>query len=509
MASDSHQEQPLSNSAESIPAGTNVPCTIFDKRQKWLVVFIISFAATFSGFASNIYFPALPTIASDLNVSLEQVNLTVTSYLIFQGIAPSFWGPVSDVRGRRVAYTCTFLVFLGACIGLAESKNYATLVVLRCLQSTGSASTIAIGSGVIGDITTRADRGGYMGIFQAGLLVPVAVGPVIGGALAESLGWRSIFWFLAIYSGVFLIVLLLFLPETLRSLVANGSLVSLNPLTRYPLNIYQKLSKTGWDHETPPPQLAARKSIGILSPFPILVTKFTSPIILFLAIYYAVWQMSITAMSSLFESRYGLNEMQIGLTFIANGVGSMVGTLATGKILDRDYRRVKAKYEPQSDVEAGDSSKNVVCQEDFPIEKARLRLVPLFSGLQCLSILLFGWTIQYSHRIHIAVPIVSTFITGWTAVSTQSVSMTYLVDIFPGQSAAASASLNLARCLFAAGGTSFVMPMINGTGVGLTFTVCVVVQVIALVGPFFQWKFAGSWRRETGRQEAPSFEGGS
>ncbi|KAJ5133553.1 hypothetical protein N7448_001422 [Penicillium atrosanguineum] len=449
MASDSHQEQPLSNSAESIPAGTNVPCTIFDKRQKWLVVFIISFAATFSGFASNIYFPALPTIASDLNVSLEQVNLTVTSYLIFQGIAPSFWGPVSDVRGRRVAYTCTFLVFLGACIGLAESKNYATLVVLRCLQSTGSASTIAIGSGVIGDITTRADRGGYMGIFQAGLLVPVAVGPVIGGALAESLGWRSIFWFLAIYSGVFLIVLLLFLPETLRSLVANGSLVSLNPLTRYPLNIYQKLSKTEWDHETPPPQLAARKSIGILSPFPILVTKFTSPIILFLAIYYAVWQMSITAMSSLFESRHGLNEMQIGLTFIAKGIGSMVGTLVTGKILDRDYRRVKAKYEPQSDVEAGDSSKNV------------------------------------------------------------SVIMTYLVDIFPGQSAAASASLNLARCLFAAGGTSFVMPMINGIGVGLTFTVCVVVQVIALVGPFVQWKFAGSWRRETGRQEAPSFEGGS
>ena len=466
-------------------------------------------AHTVSGFASNIYFPALPTIASDLNVSVELVNLTVTSYLIFQGIAPSFWGPVSDVKGRHLAYTCTFLVFLGACIGLAESKNYATLIVLRCLQSTGSASTIAIGSGVIGDITTRADRGGFMGVFQAGLLVPVAVGPVIGGALAGSLGWRSVFWFLAIYSGVFLILLLLFLPETLRSLVANGSLVPLNPLTKYPLNIYRKLSKVEWDHEAPLPQLAARKSIGILSPFRILISKFTTPIILFLAIYYAVWQMSITAMSSLFKSRYGLGEMQIGLTFIANGVGSMVGTLVTGKILDLDYRRVKAKYELQSDVEAGISSKIIVCQEDFPIEKARLRLVPLFSGLQCLSILLFGWTIQYPHHVHIAVPIVSTFITGWTAVSTQSVIMTYLVDIFPDQNAAASASLNLARCLFAAGGTSFVMPMINGIGVGLTFTICVAVQAIALVGPFVQWKFGGLWRREAGKQEAQSSEGGS
>lgn len=452
-----------------------------------------------SGFASNIYFPALPTIADDLNVSLELVNLTVTSYLIFQGIAPSFWGPVSDVRGRRVAYACTFVVFLGACIGLAETKNYATLIVLRCLQSTGSASTIAIGSGVISDITTRADRGGFMGIFQAGLLVPVAVGPVIGGGISGSLGWRAIFWFLTIYSGVFLIALLLLLPETLRSLVGNGSLKRSDPFTSFPLDVYQGTTKLRWDQSAPSPELPPAKKIDILGPFRILRSKFAAPIIIFLAIHYAVWQMSITAMSSLFKTRYGLSETHIGLTFIANGVGSIVGTLITGKILDMDYRRIKADFESRSftGIEAGNDSNVVFNQDDdFPIEKARLRLLPIFSILQCLSILLFGWTIQYPDRVHIAVPIVSTFITGWTAVSTQSLIMTYLVDIFPDRSAAASASLNLARCLFAAGGTSFIMPMINGIGVGLSFTVCVVVQFVALIGPFIQWKFAASWRRD-------------
>ncbi|CAN6654758.1 quinidine resistance protein 2 [Trichomonascus vanleenenianus] len=461
------------------PALEDEPYTIFDKRQKWLIVFIISFAATFSGFASNIYFPALPTIAKEMNVSIELVNLTVTSYLIFQGIAPSFWGPVSDVKGRRNAYSCTFLVFLGSCIGLAEAKNYATLVALRCLQSTGSASTIAIGSGVIGDITTRAERGGFMGIFQAGLLVPVAVGPVIGGVLAGSLGWRAIVWFLTIYGGIFLVFLLLLLPETLRSVVANGSVVPSNVLARYPLIVYQKLTKVCWNHAILP-QLASRKRIDVAGPFRILVSKRAALIIVFLAVHYAVWQMSITAMSSLFKSRYGLGEIEIGLTFIANGVGSMIGTLITGKILDLDYSRFKEKYESRGDGE-----------EDFPIERARLRLVPVFSFLQCLSIILFGWTIQY--RVHIAVPIVSTFITGWTAVSTQSVIMTYLVDIFHDRSAAASASLNLARCLFAAGGTSFVMPMINGIGVGLTFTVCAAVQALVLVIPL--WKFTIKRRR--------------
>ncbi|GMF68477.1 unnamed protein product [Aspergillus oryzae] len=487
-------DQLQTNAATTSPPVPDAPYSIFDKRQKWLIIAIVSTAATckfenhsvtkkicrltsttVSGFASNIYFPALPTIADDLGVSLELVNLTVTSYLIFQGLAPSLWGPVSDVKGRRIAYICTFIVFLGACIGLALSKNYATVIVLRCLQSTGSASTIAIGSGVIGDITTRAERGGFIGIFQAGLLVPVAVGPVIGGALAGSLGWHSVFWFLTIYCGVFLVLLIALLPETLRSVVANGSTTPSNPLTRYPLNIYQRTTKAQWklEDDSDASRPAARKRIDLTGPLRMLITKHAAPIILFLAVYYAVWQMSITAMSSLFKDRYGLGETQIGLAFIANGVGSMIGTLVAGKILNMDYQRVKENYETSLHAEAANDGSD--SEDDFPIEKARLRLVPVFSILQCLSIILFGWTIQYPDRVHIAVPIVSTFITGWTAVSTQSVIMTYLVDIFPDRSAAASASLNLARCLFAAGGTSFIMPMVNGVGVGVAFTICVAV----------------------------------
>ncbi|TPX17865.1 uncharacterized protein E0L32_002966 [Thyridium curvatum] len=475
------------------------PYSIFDKRQKALIVLIISTAATFSGFASNIYFPALPTIADDLNVSVELVNLTVTTYLIFQGLAPSLWGPISDVRGRRLAYCCTFVVFLGACVGLALAKNYATVLVLRCLQSTGSASTIAIGSGVIGDITTRAERGGFMGIFQAGLLVPVAIGPVIGGALAGSLGWRSIFWFLAIYSGVFLLCLIVLLPETLRSVVGNGSLRPSNLLTRYPLGLYQKSTKVPWRREAAT-DATARKHVDLLGPLRILTKRSAAPIIMCLAVYYAVWQMSITAMSTLFEDRYHLTETEIGLTFIANGVGSMIGTLITGKILDVDYRRVKAKHESR----AAHIENNLSVSEqeatddisDFPIEKARLRLVPVFACIQGLSILLFGWTVEYPERVPIAVPIVSTFVTGWTAVSMQSVVMTYLVDVFSSQSAAASASLNLARCLLAAGGTSFIMPMVDGIGVGIAFTVCAIVQVVSLGGIVVQWKFAATWRKQ-------------
>ncbi|KOS20404.1 Quinidine resistance protein 1 [Escovopsis weberi] len=494
-----------SKSPASPGATAAVPFTIFDKPQKALIVFLVSTAATFSGFASNIYFPALPTVARDFNVSPELINLTVTSYLIFQGLAPSLWGPVSDVKGRRVAYLCTFTVFTAACIGLALSKNYATLLVLRCLQSTGSASTIAIGAGVIGDITTREERGGVMGIFQAGLLAPVALGPVIGGALTGSLGWRSVFWFITIYSGVFLCFLVALLPETLRSIVANGSRTPGSPVLRYPLVVYQRLTKVRQPAQegcSPPPD--RKKKVDVTGPIRILVSRGAPPMILFMAVHYAVWQMGITAMSTLFEDRYGLGETQIGLTFIANGAGSIIGTFLTGRFLDMDYRRFKARHEAQRQLaRAGGpaettttstsgeatASKNTVQGGDddddddsFPIKRARLRLAPVFSVLQCLFVILFGWAIQYHAKISIAVPIICTFVMGWTAISTQSTVMTYLVDIFPDRSAAASASLNLARCLFAAGGTSVVMPLVNGIGVGWTFTICAGVQFLVLMG---------------------------
>ncbi|KAI0428304.1 MFS general substrate transporter [Xylaria sp. FL1042] len=477
------------------------PHSIFDKRQKALIVFLAATAATFSGFASNIYFPSLPTISEDLGVSIELVNLTITSYLIFQGLAPSLWGPLSDVKGRRLTYFCTFLVFLGACIGLAETPNYATLIVLRSLQSSGSASTVAVGSAVIGDITTREERGGYMGVFQGGLLAPVAVGPVIGGALAASLGWRAIFWLLAIYSGVFLVVLIVSLPETLRSVVGNGSASPSNPIAKYPLTLYQRTTKTKFSPSVQPAEAAKQASIDVTGPIRILFSKQAAPVVIFIALYYAVWQMSITAVSVLFADIYGLSETQIGLTFIANGAGSISGTLVTGRILDIDYRRVKIKHEgtvSQSGSETETETEQSQYEDvNFPLETARFRLLPILALLQCASILTFGWTIRY--RVHIAVPIVTTFITGWTVVSIVSIITTYLIDVFPEHKAASSASVNFARCLLAAGGTSIVTPIIDAVGVGWTFTIAVAVQLVALLGLAIQWRFGGKWRVEAAK----------
>jgi MFS family permease len=459
-----------------------VPYSIFTRAQKGLIVTIVSIAATFTSISSNIYFPAIPTIAADLSVSIELLNLTVTSYMIFQGLSPTLWGAVADSYGRRVTYICTFLIYFSACIGLAETKTYYQLVILRCLQSTGSASTIAIGAGVLGDITTREERGGYMGIFQAGLLIPNAAGPIIGGALAGTLGWRAIFWFLVIYCGVFFTVMVLALPETLRSIVGNGS-VPVKGVAYVPLPYMRRgqVPKVAILSAEPPAVTSGKVKphLDLLGPLHILFHRDVTCVIFFLSTFYTVWVMVITAMSPLFASTYGLSSFQIGLTFIANGVGCILGTLLIGRFLDYDYQRIKKEYTGN--------------QGDFPLEHARLRTIWLWSGLQCASTMVFGWTV--GNGIHLSVPVICTFIIGWCSTSIQSVVTTFLVDVFPNQSASATAALNFARCLIGACGSAAIIPLTHAIGVGWAFFLCTALMLLSLVLLFIQLHFGGRWRR--------------
>jgi hypothetical protein len=145
------------------PAAAEAPYHVFTPRQRWQVVAMISAAGLFSGLSSNIYFPALDAIAQvcndaiyalclrandamqDLNVSLQLVSLTITSYLIIQGISPVIWGSFADALGRRPIYIASFLVYISANVALSFSPNFIVLILFRGLQAAGSASTVSIG----------------------------------------------------------------------------------------------------------------------------------------------------------------------------------------------------------------------------------------------------------------------------------------------------------------------------------------------------------------------------
>lgn len=87
----------------------------------------------------------------------------------------------------------TLLVYLLSNIGLALQREYLALMLLRISQSCGASSAIALGAGVIGDISTPEQRGRRVSYFQLGTLSGPALGPLIGGILGEYVQWPSMY----------------------------------------------------------------------------------------------------------------------------------------------------------------------------------------------------------------------------------------------------------------------------------------------------------------------------
>lgn len=219
--------------------------------------------------------------------------------MIFQGLTPGLFAAVSDSVGRRPTYLVCFIVYIASNIGLALSNTFWLLMLLRAIQATGNSATVALGAGVIADIAAPHERGGYLGIFGVGPLTGPTLGPVIGGALAQNLGWRSIFWFLAIFAGLFSVVLVLFLPETLRSIVGNGSVRPTSIQHIRIIDVFTGRRKNEGDNveaqsvESQRSSLAEKKSTNVLESFKIILQKDVSLVLFIPSIYYTMFVMGI------------------------------------------------------------------------------------------------------------------------------------------------------------------------------------------------------------------------
>lgn len=145
------------------PRQQDAPYCILPERQKIFLILTAAFAGIIPSLSSTTYYPAIPEIASNLHVSVSLINLTISTFLIMQGIAPSFIAPISESYGRRPALLLCLVLYVGANIGLALQSDYAALMVLRSLQSAGSSGTSSLSTAVVADLSTRAERGKYIG----------------------------------------------------------------------------------------------------------------------------------------------------------------------------------------------------------------------------------------------------------------------------------------------------------------------------------------------------------
>lgn len=388
-----------------------------------------------------------------------------------------FIGSFADATGRRPAYLICFVIYIGANIGCALAPNYAALLVLRMLQSAGSSTTVALCQAVVSDMITSAERGQYVGYAAVPTILAPALGPVIGGLISQFLGWRWIFWFLTILAGAFTVLYALFMPETCRNVVGDGSL--------RPHKAYRTLWQLGKDaledrrrarnNENNPDlslqpttsrasttkQALQVRKLNPLKSLAILFDKEMFLLLIYSSIVFAGFYAVATAMPAQLSRNYGFDDLHVGLMFLPLGGGSIFAAAVLGRLINWNYKRhcrrlgVPFERSKQHDL-AG-----------FPIERARLEIGLPLLALAGAVLMGWGWAMQY--RTHLAVPCVLLFLLGIGIIGFSNTSNVLLVDVNPGHAGSATAANNLTRCLVGAAATAAINPMISGMGDGWAF----------------------------------------
>lgn len=212
---------------------------------------------------------------------------------------------------------------------------------------------------------------------------------------------RYIFVLFAALGAIFFIVILCFIPETLRSLVGNGSGYA-NPTPMQWIQHRHTLCQSRTESTIIPEKNSARSRFTM--------PDFTQPLrslgqldylllFTYLGLHFGVFITQMTVASIFLQVDYGLDDLQTGLTFISRDIGAIIGSITHGRILDRQYAHYLRKYQA-TDEEKKMDPKLARLAADFPIYRARCGHVWIDALLLQTSSIAFAWCLQYN--VHIA-----------------------------------------------------------------------------------------------------------
>jgi hypothetical protein len=176
--------------------------------------------------------------------------------------------------------------------------------------------------------------------------------------------------------------MLLCLPETSRKIVGNGSIRPTKPLVPPPL-IMRHWNASDVELARIWRMPNALKSLMILKRLDNVV------IILACGFLYTVYTCINASLATLFVDLYHLDQLQAGLIYLPFGIGGAASTFVSGRLLDRAWRRARAKRGLSTDRVAGDDLDN------FPVERARLQVIWVPMSITAVSVVTYGWVLHY------------------------------------------------------------------------------------------------------------------
>jgi DHA1 family bicyclomycin/chloramphenicol resistance-like MFS transporter len=175
---------------------------------------ILGALTTFGPMAIDLYLPAFPDVAVDLGVSVTTVPLTLTTSMIGMGVGQFLYGPLSDRYGRKKPMMVGLILFTVASVACALAPTFGVLLITRFFQSLGGAAGVVIARAIVRDLYQGKELAKALSIVVMVFAFAPIFAPTLGAVLLTFGGWRSLFYFLAIF-GIACMAASLQIPETL------------------------------------------------------------------------------------------------------------------------------------------------------------------------------------------------------------------------------------------------------------------------------------------------------
>jgi EmrB/QacA subfamily drug resistance transporter len=165
------------------------------RRRRYLVLAICCFALFLVGMDSTIVNVALPAIGRDFRAPVSGLQWTVDAYLLVVASLLLLSGSVGDRAGRRRVFQAGLVLFTAGSLACSLAPGLGWLIAFRALQAVGGSMLNPVAMAIITNtFTDPAERAKAIGFWGSVYGLSVALGPVIGGALIDSVGWRGVFW---------------------------------------------------------------------------------------------------------------------------------------------------------------------------------------------------------------------------------------------------------------------------------------------------------------------------
>ncbi|KAF8900698.1 MFS polyamine transporter [Gymnopilus junonius] len=445
-------------------------------RRKWFITSVTIVMTVNVTFASSAPSSAALKLAKVFDVPAEVGYLITTTFLLGYVFGPLFWGPGSELIGRRPILVVTMILYTLFILGQALAQNIQTLLVTRFLSGFFAVAPVNNAGGLIADIWSAKGRGPATSLFTAAVFIGPVIGPIVSGYQAS---WRWVFWVMFIFAGLCTLIMIPSLPETYAPVILAKKVKRLrkeDPVgSKY---LYAEHEKQDWSwrgvlHRT----LFRPFSMLAQEPILLLVTIYTS-------IVYGLLYALFEAFPVIFIEHHGFTVAQTGLIFIGVGIGTTIGSFIN-YLASAHYPELIVKW------------------RGFPPPEDRMYGAMLGSPILVIGIFWLGWTGQYD-SIPWYVPAISTIFIG-AGISLIFMSfLSYLVDTYLMYSASAFAANTICRSALGAAFPLFTVQMFTNLKVNWASTLIGLIALLFVPCPFLFKKYGP--RIRTKSKFAPCFD---